>query len=65
MAQFLNQKQISFRHLKDFLLENAEKINKYSKAMAAKNGRPFQYLAVPTRKEELARKIAEKEGISY
>ena len=51
--------------MKDFLLENAEKINKYSKAMAAKNGRPFQYLAVPTRKEELARKIAEKEGISY
>ena len=63
MAQFLNQKQISFRHLKDFLVENAEKINKYAKAMAAKNGRPFQYLAVPTRKEDLARKMAEKEGI--
>jgi hypothetical protein len=63
MAQFLNQKQISFRRLKDFLVENAEKINKYAKAMAAKNGRPFQYLAVPTRKEDVARKMAEKEGI--
>jgi hypothetical protein len=63
MAQFLNQNQISFRCLKDFLVENAEKINKYAKAMAAKQGRPFQYLAVPTRKEDLARKMAEKEGI--
>jgi hypothetical protein len=63
MAQFLNQKQISFRRLKDFLVENAEKINTYAKAMAAKHGRPFQYLAVPTRKEDLARKMAEKEGI--
>ena len=44
MAQFLNQNQISFRRLKDFLVENAEKINRHAKAMAANLGRPFQYL---------------------
>jgi hypothetical protein len=49
--------------LKTFLTENAEKINKHSKAMAATFGRPFHYLNVPTRKEDLARKMAENEGI--
>jgi hypothetical protein len=63
MAQFLNQNKITFRRLKDFLVENAEKINRHAKAMAANQGRPFQYLNVPTRKEDLARKMAEKEGI--
>jgi hypothetical protein len=63
MAQFLNQNQISFRNLKDFLLENASRINEYGKTMAAKLGRPFQYLTTPTRKEDLARKMAENEGI--
>jgi hypothetical protein len=31
--------------------------------MAAEHGRPFQYLNAPTRKEDLARKMAEEEGI--
>ena len=63
MAEFLTRNQISFRRLKNFLTENAEKINQHSKAMAANLGRPFQYLNAPTRKEDLARKMAEKEGI--
>jgi hypothetical protein len=63
MAQFLNQNQISFVRLKDFLIDNANKINQHAKTMAAKLHRPFQYLTVPTRKEDLARKMAEDEGI--
>jgi len=63
MAQFLNQNQIYFGRLKDFLVENASKINKHAKAIAEKFGRPIQYLSVPTRKEEFARKMAEDEGI--
>src|SRR5512136_1653833 len=63
MAQFLNQQQVSFRCLKDFLVENADKVHRQAKTMAAKWGRPFQYLSVPTRKEELARKMAEDEAI--
>jgi hypothetical protein len=63
MAEFLRQNRISFRDLKGFLIRNADRINQYAKAMAAKHGRPFQYLTTYTRKEELARKMAEKEGI--
>ena len=60
---FLNQNHIMFRNLKDFLTDSANRINKHAKAMADKYGRPIQYLAVPTRKEDLARKMAEEEGI--
>ncbi len=63
MAQFLNNKNIQFRKLKDFLLDNAARINEHAKAMAEKKGRPFQYLTSPTRKEELARQMLEDEGI--
>ena len=63
MAYFLNQSHIRFRDLKDFLTDSANRINRHAKAMADKFGRPIQYLAVPTRKEDLARKIAEEEGI--
>jgi hypothetical protein len=63
MAEFLKQNQISFRSLKGFLIRSADRINQYAKALAAKQGRPFQYLTTYTRKEDLARKMAEKEGI--
>jgi hypothetical protein len=63
MAQFLNQNHIMFRNLKEFLTDSANRINKHAKAMADKLDRPIQYLAVPTRKEDLARKMAEEEGI--
>jgi hypothetical protein len=52
MAQFFNQNQISYRHLKDFLVENAEKINRHAKAVAVNLGRPFQYLSVPRKLTE-------------
>ncbi len=63
MAELLKQNQISLWRLKDFLVKTAEDINQHAKAMAAKFGRPFQYLSAPTRKEDLARKMAEDEGI--
>ena len=47
MAQFLNQKDIRCPILKDFLSENAGRINDHAKTMAAKLGRPFQYLTAP------------------
>jgi hypothetical protein len=62
MAQFLSQNTIHFRHVKDFLVENADKINKHAKAMADKYGRPIQYLAKSIRMEDQARKMAEEEG---
>jgi len=63
MAQFLNQKDIRSPNLKDFLTENADRVNDHAKTLATKLGRPFQYLTAPTRKEDLAREMAEKEDI--
>jgi hypothetical protein len=63
MAEFIKQNQISYKGLKGFLIHSADRINQYAKTMAAKQGRPFQYLTAYTRKEELARKMAEEEGI--
>jgi len=54
MAEFLKQNKISFPSLKGFLIRNADRTNQYAKAMAAKQGRPFQYLTTYTRKENLA-----------
>jgi hypothetical protein len=61
MAQFLNQGNIRFRNLKDFLLENPCRINDYAQAMAQRTARRFQYLTSPTRNQNLARKIVEDE----
>ena len=63
MAQFLNQNDIRCSNLKDFLSENAGRVNEHAKTLATKLGRPFQYLTTATRKEDLAREMAEKEDI--
>jgi len=63
MAQYLSQNKIFYRHVKDFLVENADKINKHAKALADKYGRPIQYLTKSIRMEEMARKMAEAEKI--
>jgi len=63
MADFLRSKQIDRWKLKPFLLEQAERIKKHAGVMASAAGRPYQYLSEPTRKEDLARKIAERDGV--
>jgi hypothetical protein len=63
MAQFLNPLGVSDGGLKPFLLENAERLKAHAIAMAQKQGRPFQYLSSKIRKEEEARKLAERDGI--
>jgi hypothetical protein len=44
---------------KEFLIDNANKINQHAKTMAAKLHRPFQYLTVPTRAVTVAAKLRE------
>ena len=63
MAQFLNRQDIGRRGLKSFLLENAERVKEHAVAMAQRHGRPFQYLSSNIRKEDTARKMAERDGI--
>jgi hypothetical protein len=63
MAQFLNGLEVNGSSLKPFLLENAERVKEHAIAMAKKHERPFQYLASNIRKEDTARKLAERDGI--
>jgi hypothetical protein len=64
MADFLRIKQIDRWKLKPFVLEQAERIKKHAHRMLSQTGRPHQYLSEPVRKEDLARKIAERDSIS-
>jgi hypothetical protein len=63
-ADFLWSKRIDRKKLKPFLLEQAERIKKQAGVMASGAGRPYQYLSEPAGKEDLARKIAERDSIS-
>ena len=64
MAEFLQRKQVRRRTLKAFLLTQAERVKKHALSMAAAARRPHPSLTGPTRKEELARQMAERDGIT-
>src|SRR4029453_9309588 len=64
MAEFLKRKQVQRRTLKSFLLIQAERVKKHALSMAAEARRPHQYLSGPTRKEDLARQIAERDSLT-
>jgi hypothetical protein len=63
MAQFLNGLDVQSSNLKPFLLRNAERLKDHAIAMAQKHERPFQYLSSNIRKEDTARKLAERDAI--
>src|SRR5260370_14915950 len=62
MAEFLQAKGVDRWGLKTFLLTQAARLKKHAMEMAAAAGRPYQYLGERTRKEDLARQIAERDG---
>ena len=63
MAQFLNSQNLRYRVLKSFLVEQADRVKQHGLSLAEKEGRPFQYLQEKTRKEDLAKQIAERDKI--
>ena len=63
MAQLLEAHEIDSASVKPFLLLNAERVKSHAMALARKHGRPFEYLGSKLRKEDAARKIAERDGI--
>lgn len=63
MAQLLKAHEIDSASVKPFLLANAERVKAHAMAMARKHGRPFEYLGSKLRKEDAARKMAERDGI--
>ncbi len=63
MAQLLHAHEIDRTSVKPFLLVNAERVTEHALAMAREHGRPFEDLSSKMRKEDAARKIAERDGI--
>jgi len=64
MAQFLNILELNCSNLKPFLLQNAERVKDHAVAMAQKHKRPFEYLRSNIQKENKARQLAERDGIT-
>jgi hypothetical protein len=63
MAQLLQAHEVDCSSVKPFLLANAERVKAHAVALARKHGRPFEYLSARMRKEDAARKIAERDDI--
>ena len=63
MAQFFNSRNIRFRMLKTFLLEQAQRVKQPGIDLAKQEGRPFQYVQEKTRKDDVAKEIAVRDKI--
>jgi hypothetical protein len=63
MAYFLDTREIPRHGLKSFFLGQAHRLKDHAARMADRAGRSFAYLGEHVRKEELARQIAERDGI--
>lgn len=64
MATFLKSRDVKRETLKAFLLEQAERLKRHAQDLCAQAGRPYEYLGHVARKEDLARKIAERDEIA-
>ncbi|MFQ5521009.1 MAG: hypothetical protein ACE5FK_06400 [Candidatus Methylomirabilia bacterium] len=63
MASFLDSRGIRRHQVKRFVLTQAYRLKDHARQMAAREGRPYQYFGERTRKEDLARQLAERDGI--
>lgn len=63
MANFLQAAGVHRWDVKTFVLEQAQRLKDHAGQMAEREGRPFQYFGERVRKEELARALAERDGI--
>ena len=63
MEQLLEFHKILYKDFKPFVLKQAERIKEHAKQTAAAHGRPLEYFDHAVPKEELARKIAQRDGV--
>jgi hypothetical protein len=63
MASFLETRGIRRREVKRFVLTQAYRLKDHARQMAAREGRASQSFGERTRKEALARQLAERDGI--
>lgn len=64
MEGFLNHHGVLLKNFKDFGPAQAQRLKTHAEAMAQRHDRPFQFLARKTRKEDQARQIARRDGIT-
>jgi hypothetical protein len=64
MEEFLSHRGILFKDLKRFVLKQAERLKVHAHAVAEKAGRPYEYFESPVRKDQRARAIAARDGIT-
>jgi len=64
MATFLKILDVRRESLKPFVLEQAARLKDHALGLCTREDRPYEYLGEATRKEEMARKIAERDGIT-
>jgi len=62
--EFLSRHGILFKELKSFMTRQADRLKKHAQDVAQRAGRPYEYFGVAVRKEQLARAIAKKDGIT-
>jgi hypothetical protein len=63
MALYLKSQGVRRETVKAFVLEQAARLKAHALDGCTRTGRPYQYLGNLVRKEEMARKIAERDGI--
>jgi hypothetical protein len=64
MEEFLDRHGVLFKQLKPFVLRQAERLKVHARAVAAHAGRPWEYLEGPVRKDQHARAIAARDGVT-
>jgi hypothetical protein len=64
MAAFLKSREVWGETLKSFLLDQAERLKRHALDLCTREGRPYEYLSHATKKEDLARKIVERDEIT-
>ena len=64
MEAFLNRQGILFKDFKEFASGCSEVVKEHARELARKTGRPFIYLHSPVRKEDEARRLAQRDGIT-
>jgi hypothetical protein len=64
MAALLKSRDVARETLKAFLLGQAERLKRHAQNLCTQTGRPYEYLSHAARKEDLARKIAERDEIT-
>jgi len=64
MERFLNRRGVLFKNFKHFTSLCSDTVTDHAKEAARKAGRPYIYLNAPVRKEERAREIAQRDGVT-